>query len=74
MRQYYLALLMRPEYSMKYPMGYIFPRAYPHRQFDTIDAAREARNQIHTTLSQSYTWEIIDIWATLKSPTLVIIE
>ncbi len=79
MRQYYVAFLSSPGPKNKHPYEILFPAGAPRRQFDTIQAAKAARDLHRYATNPKYqadigSWEIVDLWATLQSPMLVTVE
>ncbi len=73
MRQFYVCFLSNKHRSHQ-PFDVLFPAGNPGHQFDTIEAAKLARSGLRSLPSHTGVWEIVDLWATLKSPTLVIIQ
>ena len=75
MKRYYVAFLANDP-RKNHPFEILYPHDNPRRQFDTIPEARVARDLHRGAPYQTEvgSWEVIDLFATAKSPMLIVLD
>lgn len=78
MRRYYVAFLASSGPKNQHPFEILYPAGGQSRQFDTLAAAKASRDMYRgraTSKDLSIgSWEIVDLFQTVKSLMLVVVK